>query len=329
MRKFSLIIPVYKNESSILDLLKFCDQLNLEMNNQLEVIFVNDGSPDNSALLLSENLIKCSYKSQLINLSRNFGAFNAIRAGLECGKGKYFAVMAADLQEPLTLIKKIFMELDTQEVDVCYGIRESRADSWLGKIFSYCFWMIYRKLCDKSLPPGGVDIFGCTERVRSILLNLKESHSSLIGQLFWVGFRRKGLSYVRNERHSGKSSWTFSKKMNYMMDSIFSFTDFPIRVFMFMGVITLIGSSFWAMLIIAEKFVGTITLPGYSSLILFLMLSLGINFIGLGMIGGYVWRAYENTKQRPLTFIQNTYLFNPEEKLFKNKEEWRKDFSNL
>src|SRR5260221_9580282 len=163
---YSLIIPIYKNEANIPPLLDAIKGIEKQLNDVLEVIFVVDGSPDNSFLVLRDRLPGIFKRSQLICLSRNFGAFAAIRAGLEAASGDYFAVLAADLQEPPSLVVQMFNALKNDECDVAVGERTKRDDPHLTTIASTVFWWLYRKLIFKSIPPGGVDIFGCNRKVR-------------------------------------------------------------------------------------------------------------------------------------------------------------------
>jgi len=166
----SLIIPVYRNESSLPDLLIALNQLYDEMDKQLEVVFVIDGSPDRCYEILREALPNQQYASQLLLLSRNFGSFPAIRAGLSVGNGEYFAVMAADLQEPPELVLQMSQVLQEGETDIVAAVREGRDDPILSKISSSIFWGLYRRLVVSEMPSGGVDIFACNVAFRDQLL---------------------------------------------------------------------------------------------------------------------------------------------------------------
>jgi glycosyltransferase involved in cell wall biosynthesis len=270
---------------------------------------VVDGSPDRSWLLLSELLPRSGLNARLILLSRNFGSFAAIRAGLESASGDFFAVMAADLQEPPELIVRFFAELATESADVVIGTREQRGDPWASRIASQLFWRLYRRFVVPEMPPGGVDIFGCNRRFRDQLLELRESHSSLVAMLFWLGFRRTTVSYARNVRRHGKSAWTLRKKVNYLMDSVFAFTDLPNRILIAVGALGVAASTILGIVTILARMSGAIAVPGYAATILVIAFFAALNLFGLGLVGSYAWRAYDNTKNRPLAIIQriNTY----------------------
>lgn len=300
---YSLIIPVYKNEGSIPDLITAVAWIRSQLPQILETVFVVDGSPDKSYQLLHEQLPKSGLKYQLVRLSKNFGSFSAIRAGLHTAQGEYFAVMAADLQEPKELIVTLFTELATKEHDIVIGTRESRSDPFTTRLMSMVFWSLYRYWVQPDMPQGGVDIFACNKTFRDELLKLGESHSSLVGLIFWLGFRRKLISYARLERQHGKSAWTMKKKIKYMMDSIFSFSDLPIKLLLSMGFIGIGVSMFLTLLVLLSRYYGEITVPGYTATVLVIVFFASLNSLGLGIIGNYIWRAFENTKRRPDSVI--------------------------
>jgi glycosyltransferase involved in cell wall biosynthesis len=307
---YSIVIPVYKNEASIPDLLQTLEGISKQLDCSLEVVFVVDGSPDESFQRLAAELPAAGLKSKLIGLSRNFGSFSAIRVGLQKASGPYFAVMAADLQEPPDLILAFFQELASDGADVVVGTRVSRDDPFLSRIASQLFWLLYRKLIQPELPRGGIDVFGCNADVRRELLKLEESHSSLVGLLVWLGFRRKAIPYKRARRQHGKSAWTFRKRMRYLVDSSFSFSDLPIKVLLWMGSIGLLISLLFSVVLLWARLTGRIQVPGYSPIILTIIFFGSINLVCLGIVGAYVWRVYENTKQRPGAVVLREMEFN-------------------
>lgn len=296
----TLVIPVYRNEGSIPDLLKAVSRLNEQLNGDFEAVFVVDGSPDRCYEMLRDALPRQAFQSQLALLSRNFGSFPAIRVGLEIGKGQRFAVMAADLQEPPELVLEMDNTLQNEAVDVVVGVREARDDPLLTRLPAQIFWGLYRKYVVPEIPPGGVDIFGCNREFRDTLLKLDERHSSLIAQIFWLGYRRKCLTYVRKAREHGKSAWTLRKKLNYLMDSVFAFTDLPIRLLIRVGGIAAVVAGCLGLVVAFARLYGFINVPGYAMTIIVIVFLGAMNLFGLGIVGSYAWRAYENTKARPL-----------------------------
>ncbi|EER61949.1 glycosyl transferase family 2 [Acidovorax delafieldii 2AN] len=301
--KFSVVIPVYKNEDSIPRLLQAVTAMARELGGMLEVVFVVDGSPDRSFVLLRDALAGLGFPAQLLAHSRNFGSFPAIRTGLAVARGDYFGVMAADLQEPPELMVAFFRALQADECDVAIGTRTRRSDSWSSRMASGLFWALYRRLVVPDMPEGGVDVFGCNRVFRDHLLRLQESRSSLIALIFWLGFRRKLVGYERLERQEGVSSWTFRKKVDYMLDSVFAFTDYPIRMLTRIGFLGCVLSVILSVVILVGHITGRIVVPGYAPTMLVVLFFGAVNLLGLGLVGTYAWRTYENGKHRPLSVV--------------------------
>jgi glycosyltransferase involved in cell wall biosynthesis len=300
---------VYKNEDSIERLLDVLEIMSKNMNGELEVVFVVDGSPDRSYEILRAALNLLSFPAQLLVHSRNFGSFPAIRTGLSAARGVYFGVMAADLQEPPELFSSMFELLVSNECDVVIGTRTSRDDKFSSRVASNIFWWAYRKFVVTDMPKGGIDVFGCNQRFRDELLRLEESRSSLIALIFWLGFRRNIVSYKRVARQEGKSAWTTRKKIDYMTDSVFAFTDLPIRMLIRIGAVGTATAIAIGLSVIAAHFMGAIQVPGYVPTVLLVLAMGGVNLFGLGLVGSYAWRGYENSKQRPLAVIAS-HTFN-------------------
>lgn len=307
--RVSIVVPVYRNETSLEALLDAIALLTRTIGCSLEVVFVVDGSPDRSAEILRERLANQRFESQLIVLSRNFGAFAAIRAGLGAANGEIIAVMAADLQEPPELIAEFAKVLSDGNHDVAFGVRESRVDPPLSKMASNLFWSMYRSLVMPDIPRGGVDIFALTASFRDKLLTLGETNTSLLAQLFWLGGRRVFVGYSRRERVHGKSAWTLRKKLKYLADSVFAFTDLPVRLLIASGSLAMVLSVILAALILFARLSGLVPVPGYAGTMLTILFFGALNSLGLGVVGTYAWRAFENTKARPLAVIQSRDIY--------------------
>jgi glycosyltransferase involved in cell wall biosynthesis len=306
----SVVVPVYKNSENIADLVAALKKLNQALHGDFEAVLVVDGSPDDSYLALCKQLPTAGFRSQLLELSRNFGSFAAMRAGLAAARGEYFCVMAADLQEPPELILQFHEKLTSGDYDVVVGQRAGRRqDPLMSRIFSRLFWGFYRRFVQPEIPEGGVDMFGCNAAVRDRIIELRENNSSLIGLLFWLGFRRCYVPYERRERKAGKSAWTFKKKLRYLNDSVFSFSDLPIRLLFRIGVIGLVWSAGFAVVIVILKLAGAVPVPGYAATVLTVSFFGALNCFGLGVIGNYVWRTFENTKFRPTHVVASHKTF--------------------
>jgi len=307
----SVIIPVYNNEANIPPLLERLAALHRSVPGGIEAVCVVDGSPDGSYARLAEALPRAPYPSRLLLLSRNFGSFAAIREGLRVADGRWFAVMAADLQEPQELVEAFFTALRNDEADIVLGTRAGRADGLADRAAANAFWGIYRRLINPDLPPGGVDVFGCNRAFRAKLLEFAEAHSSLVGQILWLGFRRKTIAYARAPRDLGVSGWTFRRKLKYLMDNVFAFSDLPIKVFVSLGFVGLATSIVVGIAVVAGRLSGAFDVPGYAATMVAIVFFASLNLFALGIMGSYVWRAYENTKGRPLAVVMREDRFGP------------------
>ena len=306
---FSLVVPVYRNEASIDALLERLERLNERMGGRLEAVLVVDGSPDRSLERLAAGLPRAGFPSQLLVLSRNFGSFAAILAGLEHARGEQFAVMAADLQEPEELILAFREALARDDCDVAVARREGRADPLMARVFSKLFWSIYRRLVQPEVPRGGIDVFACNRVFRDHLVALRERNSTLVGLVCWLGFKRVEVPYSRQPRGQGASAWTLRRRVHYLLDSVFAFSHLPIRLMEVAGVLGLTLALGLGSIVLYARLRGDIVVPGYTATVLVVMFFGALNALGIGLLGEYVWRGFENTKGRPAYALARRLTF--------------------
>lgn len=299
----SLVIPVYRNEENLPSLLAALEALDRELGGGLEVLCVVDGSPDRSAELLIAAADRVPFALRVICHSRNFGSFTAIRTGMEFASGNAIAVMAADLQEPPELIVQFFATLESGEADVVFGQRSGRHDAFVRDALSGLFWWVYRRFVIPDVPRGGVDMFAVSREAATAVLRIEEPNSSLVAQLFWIGFRRRFVPYVRRAREHGTSAWGFARRMRYMMDSIFSFSDWPILFVLWFGIAGCVLSFLFGSFILLARLFGLIHVPGYAGLAALVAFSGSASLAVQGVLGSYLWRTFENTKRRPLRIV--------------------------
>jgi glycosyltransferase involved in cell wall biosynthesis len=308
--RYSIVVPVYKNAESLPHLMAEVSRLGF--GDALEVVFVVDGSPDNSYSVLHEALRTRNVRSQLVQLSRNFGSFSAIRAGMSVAAGELIAVMAADLQEPPELVKTFFQELDAGVADVVLGSRVSREDPLASRLSSQLYWRAYKLLVLPEVPVGGIDIFACTRKACDVIVSMEETNTSLVGLLYWIGFSRKLVPYHRRARQHGRSAWTFGRKWRYMMDSVFAFSDLPIRIITAVGTLGVVVSLMVSLSVFVFWLSGKIEVRGYTPMILAIFFIGMLLLMSLGIVGGYVFRTYENSKGRPPFIIASHERFGSE-----------------
>ena len=302
--KLSIVIPLYYNEKNIpVTYAKLKEEV-LPHLPDYELILVDDGSKDNSyseALKLREQ----DDKVKVIKLSRNFGQHVAIYAGLEHITGNCAVVISADLQDPPELILQMFAKYQ-EGYKVVLAIREARDESWSQKLFSKTYYKLMKKYAIKDMPLGGFDCFLADKQVVEVLTKIEEKNTSLFAQVLWLGFKRAEVHYTRQAREIGTSRWTFSKKFKLVIDSLLAFSYAPIRAISVIGLIDCIFSLGYACCIIIQKLIWGAN-AGWSSLMVAIMFTSGVQMLTLGIIGEYLWRNFDESRKRPLYVLDEKH----------------------
>ena len=301
MNKLSIIIPVYCNEGSIKEVYKDVINNIVPCIENYEIIFVDDGSYDASWSVL-ENLKKSDNSIMIIKLSRNFGSYAAIMAGFSKASGDCAVVKAADLQEPATLIVDMYNKWKSGS-KVVIGVRKGRNDGVLNNLCADLYYKIIRKFVMSNMPNRGFDISLIDKSVKDIILSMNQKNSKISLQVLWTGYQTTKVYYERLERKVGKSKWTLAKKIKLVIDTLIGYSYIPIRFMSLMGVIFLCISIVWAMKICISKLMGNIPILGYSSLMIVLLFSAGMIMFTLGVLGEYIWRTLDETRNMPLFII--------------------------
>ena len=213
------------------------------------------------------------------------------------------------MQEPPELALEFHRRLAAGDVDVVFGHRTRRTDGWWSQLASQSFWSLYRRFVVKDMPKGGIDMFGCTRQVRDRLLELTEVNTNLIALLFWLGFRRGFVPYERRARAEGRSGWTLGRKIGYALDSIFSFTDLPIRALLILGAFGTTAAVIGGATVFVFWLLGRVPVLGYTPLMLVITFFGGLTALGLGIIGQYLWLSLQNARRRPNFVVKNIEKF--------------------
>jgi glycosyltransferase involved in cell wall biosynthesis len=301
--RYSVVVPIYGNRDSLPELVDRLVMLDAKHGGALEGVFVVDGSPDDSLDVLRRSLEDRRLNAQVLTHSRNFGSFSATRTGLAAARGEYIGVMAADLQEPPELVSAFLDALERDECDIALGQRVGRGDPKRSAMLANLYWRFYRRFMNREIPDGGIDVFGCTRAIARLIVSLPETRTSPVALLYWLGFRRSYVPYHRQARHSGKSAWTFKAKLRQFFDSIYAFTDLPIILLQVIGLIGTLVSFVVGLLVLFGWLAGAVRQPGYIPLMLAITGSTSALLLAIGVVGSYVWRAYENGKGRPLELV--------------------------
>lgn len=302
--KISIVIPVYYNEDNLNPLYddikeKIIDVIDYDY----EIVMVNDGSQDGSYSVMQQ-LAKKDKNIKIVSLSRNFGSHAAILCGLEKCTGDCAIVKAADLQEPTELVLEM-VERWKEGNNVVLAVREDRQEGSGQKLFANLYYWMVRKAALPSMPKGGFDVYLIDRKVIDVLLSLDERNSALTGQLLWSGFRTSTVYYTRLAREIGTSRWTLKKKVRLVADTLFSFSTLPITIVNIIGTISFIGALIWAVIVFVCKLYGVIHVTGWTTLFIFNLFSFGIIMLTLGILGEYLWRAFDASRNRPTYIIED------------------------
>ena len=304
----SIIIPVYFNEESIPLLYEeFCKiekQLS-ERKIDMELIFIDDGSGDNSLNALF-NLKTKNSNIKIIKHTRNFGSVAAIKTGIKFVTGDCFTFIAADLQDPV----KVILEMTEQWLaghKYVIAVRRSRSDPVITKIFAFFYYKLLRVFVSKHYPSGGFDVILADSKLISFYKNSsKNINISLLGH--WLGFKPKIIMYDRLARKFGKSRWTLKKRIGLFLDSILGFSVLPIRMILGLGVLVSSFSLFYFFWIIVNAYLGKIDVEGFATIVSLISFFFGVVISMLGIIGEYIWRIFDEINKKPESIIDETYL---------------------
>jgi len=305
--EISIIIPIYNEELNINQLYSRLVNVVKAITENYELLFVNDGSKDNS-LLLIRNICITDPKVKYIDLSRNFGHQIAVCAGLDKCVGNSVVIIDADLQDPPELINDLFKKLK-EGYEVVYAKRRSRkGEGFFKKYTAKVFYRLLQKITNINIPVDTGDFRIIDRKIVDLLKQMPEQHKYLRGQISWLGFKQTYVEYDRDPRNAGKTGYTFRKMMKFALDGITSFSDFPLKVATIAGFVVS-GISFILMLYaLYSRFISRNYQPGWTSLMLTVLFIGGIQLIGIGIIGEYISRISTDVKNRPVYVIGSTNI---------------------
>ena len=312
MSKLSIIVPVYWNSDTLMLLYQDMNEKILHKLEEYEIVFVDDGSGDNSWEIMNQ-IRGMDENVRLVRLSRNFGEHAAILAGLSVCTGDCAVTKQADLQEDSELILQLY-EKWKEGNKVVLAVRAERDEGAVKKFFANLYYTLMRKLVVKDMPKGGFDCYLLDRQVIEVLLMLDEKNSALTLQVLWVGFKSDRVYFHRKNREIGKSRWTLSKKVKLVVDSMMSFSYFPVRFMSFLGSAYAIAAVVWGIVLVAQKVSGVEDMPGWTSLMVLMLFSFGVIMVMLGLLGEYIWRALDASRNRPPFLIDETKGFDEKKK---------------
>ena len=303
MKKISIVIPMY-NEHEIANMCyKRINEVIKQLNNyEYEIIFINDGSKDNTQLILEE-IAKEDKNVKILSFSRNFGHQAAVTAGIKYVTGDAIVIMDADLQDPPELIPDM-LKLWEDGNEVIYGKRKTRKGESLFKLMTAkMFYNTLNALSDVDIPKDTGDFRLVDRKVVDTINNLPEHNKFLRGLFSWVGFKQEAFEYERQERFAGKTKYPLKKMIKLASDGIISFSTKPLKIVGGLGIITILISLIILIYSLISYFTGHSAQAGWTSLIVTVTLLSGVQLLSLWIISEYIGRIYDDTKKRPQYII--------------------------
>jgi glycosyltransferase involved in cell wall biosynthesis len=302
----SLVVPVFNEEESIDLYLDTVPPLMEREGFRFEIVFVNDGSRDNTLAHLLDRAA-LDRRLRVVNLSRNFGKEAALTAGIDHARGDVIVPMDIDLQDPPELIEP-FMARWREGYDVVYGVRTQRTwDTAAKRLSANWFYRVFNSMSPVRIPENVGDFRLVDRRAVEVLRQLPERNRFMKGLFAWVGFNAVGVPYERPQRAAGSSKFNLWRLWNFALDGVVSFSTAPLRAWFYVGVVIAAVSVLYALFIITRVLIFGIDTPGYASLLIAVLLMGAIQLLSLGIIGEYLGRLFLEVKGRPIYVVEGVY----------------------
>ncbi|MBC7411922.1 MAG: glycosyltransferase family 2 protein [Bacteroidia bacterium] len=308
MPKISIIIPCYFNEENI-PITKerlLNNELLFDNDVTFEYVMVDDGSKDNTLAELIQFKNEQPNKVKVIQLAGNVGSYNAILAGMAYATGDCCVVIAADLQDPPELMVKMY-EHWKNGIKLIVGNRADREESFFQKAFSNTYHKLIQKFALKNIPNGGFDYVFFDKQLKDEVVKINEKNTNTLYLLAWLNYDMVCIPYTRVKREVGKSRWTLQKKIKLFIDSFISFSYAPLKFISVTGILLGIAALLYSFFIIFMRLTGHIDTGGWSSLMVVILFVSSFQMIGLGIIGEYVWRNLEASRNRPVYVVEKVH----------------------
>lgn len=299
--KLSLVVPCYNEAENVAAFQDAVISAFADCGYDYEIVFVDDGSKDATMHNLRKifNEQKCPIK--VVSFSRNFGKEAGIYAGLKQTSGDYISFIDADLQQRPEIVRDMVKILDEQpEYDVVAAYQDRRGEGKVLSFFKKCFYSTINKLSNVNLKSDASDFRTFRRSVADSILSLGEYHRFSKGIFAWVGFNTCFIPYVACERAAGVSKWNFAKLMNYAIDGIIGYSTKPLRIATFLGCMSSFAAFVYLIIVLLEKLIAGIDIPGYATIIMLILFLGGMQLFCIGIIGEYVGRTFEQSKNRPV-----------------------------
>ncbi len=300
----SIVTPAYNEAENLPRLYERIRALDWNaMGLEFELLIVDDHSTDGTPAVI-DGLATRDPRVKCLRFSRNFGSHAGCTAGLEHATGAAAVVLAADLQDPPETIPALVAAWRAGAATVWAVRGEREGESLQTRVTARIFYSLIRRMTRMAMPPQGVDFFLLDRAVIEALRTAPERNTSLIGQIQWLGFEQSSLIYTKQARESGRSKWTLTKRIKLSVDWIVGFSYFPIRFMSAIGLLFACAGFIYALFLIVRRFVFVVPVEGWTSLISVVLITSGVQLVMLGVLGEYLWRSFDASRQRPRFIIE-------------------------
>ena len=299
--KLSLIVPCYNEAENIKAFQDASISTFSDSGYDFEIVFIDDGSTDATLDQLKTAFREQRCPVKVVSFARNFGKDAGIYAGLKHASGEYISIIDADLQQRPEIVRDMVKILDEQpQYDVVAAYQDRRNDGKVLSFFKKCFYKLINKLSNIDLKSDASDFRTFRKGVAESLVSLGEYHRFSKGLFAWVGYETCYIPYVACKRNAGKTKWNFCKLFNYAVDGIIGYSTTPLRIATFLGSLTAVAALIYLVIVVLQKLITGIDIPGYATIIVLILLLGGMQLFCIGIIGEYVGRTFEQSKNRPI-----------------------------
>jgi len=308
----SVVVPMYFEEEVAQECYNRLKSVMLQNDINYEFVFVNDGSTDRTMEILSE-IAANDYRTKIVNFARNFGHQVAVTAGIATAKGDAIVIIDADLQDPPEVIPELIAKWE-EGYEVVYAKRKQRkGETWFKLLTAKYFYKFLNYMSDIDIPKDTGDFRIIDRKVADVFNQMTERNRFIRGMMSWVGFRQTYVEYERDERFAGETKYPLKKMIKFASDGIIAFSTKPLRIVMTLGLLSVLISIIVLLYTITVKIIGTGTQTGWASIMVAITFFSGIQLLGLGIVGQYIARIYDESKNRPIYIVKETINIEQEE----------------
>ncbi|HGH7174751.1 TPA: glycosyltransferase family 2 protein [Bacillus wiedmannii] len=308
----SVVVPMYFEEEVAQECYNRLKSVMLQNDINYEFVFVNDGSTDRTMEILSE-IAANDYRTKIVNFARNFGHQIAVTAGIAAAKGDAIVIIDADLQDPPEVIPELIAKWE-EGYEVVYAKRKQRkGETWFKLLTAKYFYKFLNYMSDIDIPKDTGDFRIIDRKVADVFNQMTERNRFIRGMMSWVGFRQTYVEYERDERFAGETKYPLKKMIKFASDGIIAFSTKPLRIVMTLGLLSVLVSIIVLLYTITVKIIGTGTQTGWASIMVAITFFSGIQLLGLGIVGQYIARIYDESKNRPIYIVKETFNIEQEE----------------